>query len=44
MLDVAKRISRRLFPETSPDDMPSTVWSDGMMERILGLLDDDTLM
>jgi DNA-binding IclR family transcriptional regulator len=44
VLDVAKRISRRLFPETSPDDMPSTVWSDGMMERILDLLDDDTLM
>lgn len=44
VLDVAKRISRRLFPETSPDDMPSTVWSDGMMERILDLLDDDALM
>jgi DNA-binding IclR family transcriptional regulator len=44
VLDVAKRISLRLFPETSPDDMPSTVWSDGMMERIFDLLDDDALM
>jgi DNA-binding IclR family transcriptional regulator len=44
VLDVANRISLRLFPETSPDDMPSTVWSDGMMERILSLLDNDTLM
>jgi DNA-binding IclR family transcriptional regulator len=44
VLDVAKRIALRLFPETSPDDMHSTVWSDGMMERILNLLDDDTLM
>jgi DNA-binding IclR family transcriptional regulator len=44
VLDAAKRISLRLFPDSSPDDMPSTVWSDGMMERILNLLDDDTLM
>jgi DNA-binding IclR family transcriptional regulator len=44
VLDAAKRISLRLFPETSPDDMPSPVWSDGTMERILSLLDDDTLM
>ena len=44
VVDAAKRVSLRLFPETSPDDMPSPVWSDGTMERILGLLDDDTLM
>jgi DNA-binding IclR family transcriptional regulator len=44
VLDVAKRISLRLFPETSPDDMPSTVWSDGMMERVLSLIDSDALM
>jgi DNA-binding IclR family transcriptional regulator len=44
VLDAAQRISLRLFPESSPDDMPSTVWSDGMMERILSMLDNDTLM
>ncbi|QIX28665.1 IclR family transcriptional regulator [Nocardioides sp. JQ2195] len=44
VLDVARRASRRMFPRSSPEDMPSTVWSDGMMERILTLIDDDALM
>ena len=44
VLDVARRVSQRMFPDTSPDDMPSTVWSDGMMERILAMIDDDVLM
>lgn len=44
LLEVAKRISLRLFPDTSPEDMASSVWSDGMMERILNLIDDDALM
>lgn len=44
VLDVARRVSLRMFPDTSPEDMASTVWSDGMMERILTLIDDDALM
>lgn len=44
VLDVARRISLRLFPDSAPDDMPSPVWSDGMMEQILALLDDDTIL
>jgi DNA-binding IclR family transcriptional regulator len=44
VLDVARRISRGLFPATSPDDIPSPVWSDGMMEVVLALIDDDAIM
>lgn len=44
VLDAARRISQRLDPGFSPGDTASTVWSDGMMERILRLIDDDTLM
>lgn len=44
VLDVARRVSQRMFPDTSPEDRPSTVWSDGMMERILALIDDDAMM
>lgn len=44
VLDVARRVSQRMFPDTSPEDRPSTVWSDGMMERILTLIDDDAMM
>lgn len=44
LLEVAKRISLRLFPDSAPEDMASSVWSDGMMERILNLIDEDALM
>lgn len=44
VLDVARRIGQRLFPATSPDDILSTIWSDGMMEIVLALIDDDAFM
>ncbi|WP_082599266.1 MULTISPECIES: IclR family transcriptional regulator [unclassified Nocardioides] len=44
VLDATRRISQRLFPDSSPEDRPSTVWSDGMMENILARLDDDAIM
>lgn len=44
VLDAARRTALRLYPEIEQDDRPSTMWSDGMMERILQLIDDDTLM
>lgn len=44
VLDVTRRISQRMFPDSSMEDRPSTVWSDGMMELILALIDDDAMM
>lgn len=44
VLDVSRRTSQRLFPASSPDDIPSTVWSDGMMEIVLALIDEDAIM
>lgn len=44
VLDVTRRVSQRMFPDSSMEDRPSTVWSDGMMELILALIDDDAIM
>lgn len=44
VLDVTRRIGHRLYPTTSPDDILSPIWSDGMMEVVLALIDDDAFM
>lgn len=44
VLDVARRIGQQLYPATSPDDILSTIWSDGMMELVLSMIDDDAFM
>lgn len=44
VLDVARRIGKQLYPATSPDDILSTIWSDGMMELVLSMIDDDAFM